>query len=255
MEPDLNSANITMSDTYETYHDYTIDWSPDQIQWSVDGQVGRTLKRSDTWNATANRYAYPQTPARVELSIWPGGLSTNAEGTIEWAGGKIDWNSPLMQPNGYYYAEVRSVDMECYNPPTGAKQSGKTSYIYDNAAATNTTVEITDKNTVLKSLLGTGTNMTADYPSQSSKGASASGSVAAVPGLSGAGPGTNGLRGEGGSGGSGGSQASSAAAAGSTGFSQGGTSIKGNAAPATNEKVLQGSMFAGLIAVVGMLAL
>lgn len=79
---DDNSGNISLSDTYNNFHTYEIDWTPDQISWLVDGQVGRTKKRADTWNATTNQWDFPQTPARVQLSIWPGGLATNAAGTI-----------------------------------------------------------------------------------------------------------------------------------------------------------------------------
>ncbi|KAI9830284.1 MAG: hypothetical protein M1826_004895 [Phylliscum demangeonii] len=210
-----NEANITLSDTFNNYHTYTIDWTPDQITWSIDGQVGRTKKRSDTWNATSNRYEYPQTPARVQLSLWPGGLPSNGEGTINWAGGLVDWNGPDIQHNGYYYASVKEVTVQCYDPPSNAVKQGSTSYIYSKDGGMQDTVQITDKPTVLKSLLGSGTNMSADYPapaaapspSAAAKGGSSGTTavasapaqtpteVATVPGLTGAGPGTDGQRG------------------------------------------------------------
>ncbi|KAI9894108.1 MAG: hypothetical protein M1814_004879 [Vezdaea aestivalis] len=257
-----NTENISsISDTFVNYHTYTIDWTPDSITWYVDGKQGRKKERKDTWNATSNRFDYPQTPARVQLSIWPGGKDTNAKGTIDWAGGLINWDSQDIKQNGYYYASVKSVKIECYEPPASAKKSGKTSYIYNSIKATNDTIEITDKPTVLKSLLGTGTNMSADYPSQASGTAKASGSVAVIPGLSGAGPGTDGLRGQqggsqgGGSGGaaSGAPDAVDPAKATQTSFSQG--AAKGNGASGKGDKVLQGSLFAGLIAVLGLCVL
>lgn len=82
-----NSGNITLSNTFDNFHTYEINWTPDEITWLVDGQVGRTKKRSETWNATSNQWAFPQTPSRVQISIWPGGASTNAPGTVQWAGG------------------------------------------------------------------------------------------------------------------------------------------------------------------------
>lgn len=190
------------SDTYNNFHTYEIDWTPDSITWSVDGQVGRVLKKSDTWNETGGYYNYPQTPARVQLSLWPGGLASNAAGTIEWAGGEIDWNSQDIKDNGYYYVTFKDVKIECYNPPSGAKKegSGSVSYIYDNAAGLESNVVMTDKPTVLKSFLGTGTNMTADYPKSSTKSASgsepSSSDIATIPGLSGAGTGASGDRGD-----------------------------------------------------------
>lgn len=70
----------------------------------------RTLNRKDTLNGST--YAYPQTPSRIQLSLWPAGLSSNGQGTIDWAGGLVDWDSPYMQ-NGYYYAKVTDVVSHC----------------------------------------------------------------------------------------------------------------------------------------------
>ena len=76
-----NSANISgLSDTYDNWHTYVIDWTPDSITWSVDGVVGRVKTRNSTWNETSNIYNYPQTPARIQFSIWPGGNSTMPKG-------------------------------------------------------------------------------------------------------------------------------------------------------------------------------
>lgn len=115
----------------------------------------RTVQRKDTWNSTSGRFDYPQTPSRIMLSLWPAGLPSNEKGTIEWAGGEIDWNSPYMQ-NGYYYAMVKSVSVECYKPPSGAKGNGGKSYIYTDRAATNNTIELSDKSLILGSLYATG---------------------------------------------------------------------------------------------------
>lgn len=190
MYTDDQGRNITLSDTFNNYHEYTIDWTPDTITWSIDGQVGRTKDRKDTWNATTNQWEYPQTPSRVQISIWPGGLASNAKGTIDWAGGEIDWNGQDIQSNGYYYAQFESVEVKCFNAPRAPGTNKGKSYIYNNARGTNDTVVDGERPTILKSLLGTGTNMTADY----AKDASESSGVAAVPGLTGAGPGTDGRR-------------------------------------------------------------
>lgn len=268
---------MTVSDTFQNSHTYEVDWQPDQLTWSIDGQVARTLKRSDTWNATSNRFHYPQSPARIQLSLWPAGLASNGQGTVDWAGGLIDWNSADVKNNGYYYATVTDVNVQCYDPPSGAKVQGSKAYIYTSNGGTNDSVSITNDNTVLKSLLGTGTNMSADFPQSassassashastataSSKSAAATSEVATVPGLSGAGPGTDGQRGSSGSGsdssssGSSGNQVSSAAGSASTGFVQGPSMVKtGSGASQGTEKVLQGSLFAVLVAVVGMLVM
>lgn len=176
--PDYNNAaNISLSDTYANYHDYEIQWTPDTITWLVDGQVGRVKQRSDTWNSTSNSWNFPQTPARVQLSIWPGGLASNGQGTIDWAGGLIDWDSQDIQQYGYDYAQFEYVTVDCFNATSPPGTNTGVSYYYNNAAATNNTVVDGDKPTVLKSLLGTGTNMSAALPA----GASSS-SIATVPG-------------------------------------------------------------------------
>jgi beta-glucanase (GH16 family) len=259
---DNNGKNHTgLANTLTTEHEYEIDWQPDQITWSIDGKSVRTQKRSATWNATSNRFDYPQTPARVQLSLWPAGLPSNGQGTINWGGGLVDWTSQYMA-NGYYYAAFSEVKMKCYDPPSGANVKGTVSYTYDNVAATNDTVEVGNKPTVLKSLLGSGTNMSADFPSAaaSASGSAQSSNVATVPGLTGGGPGTNGQRGDnqaGGSSASGGSSSTQDSGSAPTGFVQGGGS-NGSGSGATvqrPEKILQGSLFAVVVAVVGLLAL
>ncbi|KFY02733.1 hypothetical protein O988_01954 [Pseudogymnoascus sp. VKM F-3808] len=219
-------GNISLSDTFQNYHDYEIRWTPDSITWLVDGQVGRTKLRKDTWNATSNQWAFPQTPARVQISIWPGGLASNAQGTIDWAGGVIDWAGPDIQANGYYYSQFESVSIECFNADNAPGTNKGKSYTYNDKAGTNDTVVDGDKPTVLKSLLGTGTDMNANYPNAgSSADPSQSSSAAVIPGLDGAGPGTDGHPDENGSvtshGDDGSGTSPEAADSTATGFSQG----------------------------------
>ncbi|KAL2202353.1 hypothetical protein CC79DRAFT_182670 [Sarocladium strictum] len=152
-----NSENITdLSDSFKNWHDYEMRWTPDKIDWVVDGKTERTVERKYTFNATSNQYEFPQTPARVQLSLWPGGLASNAKGTIDWAGGEIDWNAPDIQDPGFFYASVDSVEVECYSASSGAGTNKNKSYSYDNLAGTNNTVVDGDKDTVLGSLMASG---------------------------------------------------------------------------------------------------
>lgn len=150
-----------MSDTYNNFHDYEINWTPDKIEWLIDGQVGRTVNRKDTWNPKTNQWEYPQTPARVQLSIWPGGLATNAKGTIDWAGGEIDWNSDDIKKNKYYFTTFSDVSVECYNAKKGPGSNSGKSYTYSSIRGTNDTVIDGDKRTILASLEGSGIDMDA----------------------------------------------------------------------------------------------
>lgn len=189
------------------------------------------------------------------MSLWPAGREQNAKGTVEWAGGLIDWDSEDMQEKGYYYATIGEVSIECYKPPKGANVAGDNSYIYTGMAGTNDTVKITDKGTILASHQATGTNMSYS-PSVSSTaptGASTSNTVPEVHGGSGNEPGR--------SGGSGGSGNSGSDGGDSSTFSQGGDSSNSgnsngngeNAAPAQN--ILKTSLFAVLVAVVVLMTL
>lgn len=118
------------------------------------------------------------------LSLWPAGLSSNGQGTIDWAGGLINWNSPYMQ-NGYYYAMVSDVTVECYDPPSGANVKGQTSYEYTSTAATNDTIEMIGSSVILKSLFASGDNP--NYDPNGSGSTSPSATPESVPGVSGAG--------------------------------------------------------------------
>jgi beta-glucanase (GH16 family) len=244
-----NGGNASVDDTFGTFHTYEIDWTPDAITWSVDGEVKRVKKKSETFNKTDNQYHYPQTPSRVQLSLWPAGLPTNGEGTVTWAGGLVDWDHQDVKTNGYYYATFDEVSIQCYDPPPGASIKGSKSYIYTGSAGTSDTVQITDKDTILKSFLGSGTDLDADYPSASVSGSSKP-TVNVIPGVKGGGAGTNGQRPAESSRGS--SPTSGGPGAGSTGFSQGGGGSQGgsNGASSQNEQVLKGSLFAVLVAVV-----
>lgn len=168
-----NSGNITVTDTYANWHEYEIRWTPDQIQWLVDGQVGRTKLKSETWNATANQWDFPQTPSRVQLSIWPGGAATNAKGTIDWAGGPISWDSEDINNYGYYFATFGEIDVQCWDAKSPPGTNNGKSYYYNSYRATNDTVVDSNKRTDLASFLGTGTDMDAGKQTNT-KGGSAS---------------------------------------------------------------------------------
>ncbi|KAG9192768.1 licheninase [Alternaria panax] len=81
-------ADAAVTDTQGTMHNYTIHWTSSATSWLVDGKVVRTLPFADG-NGGSN---YPQTPMNVRIGIWAGGDPTNAEGTIEWAGGETDYS-------------------------------------------------------------------------------------------------------------------------------------------------------------------
>ncbi|KAI1910885.1 putative glycosidase CRH2 [Ophidiomyces ophidiicola] len=259
-----NGKNQSLSDTFSEYHTYEIDWTPDQITWGIDGKPVRVTKRSDTFNKTSNQYAFPQSPTRVQLSLWPAGLPSNQPGTINWGGGLVDWKHEDITRHGYYYATFDEVTIECYNPPKNTKTEGSKSYVLTDLKGTEDAFKITDQDTTLKSFLGNGRNMSADYPSASGSNKPAQSShIAVIPGLTGAGPGADANRGQDGNnnnnngGGSGGSPGNGGNSRPNPGdFSQGGSpSDKKSGASPQGEKVLTGSLFAVLVALVVLVAM
>lgn len=76
--------------------------------------------QKSTYNATANRNEYSQTPSCMQLSLWSDGRASNAQGTNDWAGGQINWSSDDIRDHGYYSAFFANITMQCYEPPTGS---------------------------------------------------------------------------------------------------------------------------------------
>lgn len=83
----------------------------------------------------------------IELSLWPAGINTSAPGTVEWAGGMIDWNDPDYVAAGHFYALVSSVSIECLDPTTPA--ADVTSYIYGtNSSQFTPSVSFSNESTI-----------------------------------------------------------------------------------------------------------
>ena len=127
-----------------------LDWQPDTLTWSIDGAVVRTLKKSDTIDASGVAH-YPTTPARVQLSMWPAGINGTAAGTVEWAGGMIDWSDPdYVAAGGQFYALVQSVDIKCSDAAVTTVTSNMTSYVYSgNRSAATPTILYTNQSFLL----------------------------------------------------------------------------------------------------------
>lgn len=66
----------------DAFHNYTVLWTKDVIEWYIDTVKVRTLHYKDALGG----YNFPQTPMNVRLGIWAGGDPSNNNGTIEWAG-------------------------------------------------------------------------------------------------------------------------------------------------------------------------
>ena len=100
-----------VEDPQQNFHNYTTQWTSDQIEWYIDGTLVRTLAYADADGG----YDFPQTPMNVRLGIWAGGDPTEPEGVIEWAGGKTDFSK------GPYTMTVQSVRVSDFSRGTQYK--------------------------------------------------------------------------------------------------------------------------------------
>ncbi|KAH9074137.1 concanavalin A-like lectin/glucanase domain-containing protein [Lactarius deliciosus] len=119
-----------ISDTYSNYHSFSIDWQPNNLTFLLDNKVVRNVNKADTIDADGVAH-YPTTPSSIQISLWPAGVNTSSPGTIDWAGGMINWQDPDYQSTGEivtFYALLKSVDVQCADPtPPDPKD---TSYVY-----------------------------------------------------------------------------------------------------------------------------
>ena len=81
------STWVPVSDPQNQWHNYTVTWTEDELQWIIDGKTVRKLPFAQAEGAGKN---YPQTPLNVRVGLWKGGES-KSQGTKDWAGGAIDW--------------------------------------------------------------------------------------------------------------------------------------------------------------------
>jgi hypothetical protein len=158
------------------------------------------------------------------------------------------------------------VEISCYNAKSAPGTNSGKSYTYNNRAGTNNTVVDGDDDTVLSSFQATGTNKTLGAVVSGSS--TPSSTAETVPGLSGMGPGTD-SHSDGSD-----SQSSAVASISASGTDSGSSSQytggfqqgDGNSGSSTTqsggadklggpEHVMKGSIFAGIVVLVAMMAL
>lgn len=117
------AAVHAISDTQNSFHTYTIDWTESRIVWQINGETVRVLE------ADAAQGQYPQTPCQVRVGAWSGGDPNNAEGTIAWAQGPTDFSA------GPFTMVVSSIAVTDYS--TGSQ------YTYGDQSGDWTSIEST----------------------------------------------------------------------------------------------------------------
>jgi beta-glucanase (GH16 family) len=104
-----------ISGTHDGFHKYAIDWTAEQIVWSIDGQTVRVLEAGNAQNGD-----YPQTPMQIKVGSWAGGDPGNPQGTIEWAGGLTTYT------DGPFTMYLKSIAVTDYSTGTAYTYSGTT---------------------------------------------------------------------------------------------------------------------------------
>lgn len=96
-----------------------------------------SVNRVDTLSKDGTYYAYPSTPSRVQLSIWPAGIPSSPQGTVEWAGGMINWEDPDYVAQGNQFTIViQKVAIKCSQETSttvannGTLPPGSDAYVY-----------------------------------------------------------------------------------------------------------------------------
>ena len=115
-----------------SFHTYTVEWTPKAVVWSIDGAAVRTL----TYESAKGGAAFPQTPMQVKLGTWVAGRKDAPEGTVQWAGGKTDFNkAPFL---GYY----KSIAITDYAGKDKPASGGVKEYIYGDKTGTHDSIKV-----------------------------------------------------------------------------------------------------------------
>ncbi|RVX73580.1 hypothetical protein B0A52_02468 [Exophiala mesophila] len=117
------------SNNHDQFHTYSIDWTAEQIVWSIDGTTVRAMSQDQ-----AEPGQYPQTPMYVKMGAWAGGDPANAPGTIEWAGGYTDYS---QGPFTMYVKSVQVTDYSTGSEYTYSGSSGTWQSIQSNGGSIN----------------------------------------------------------------------------------------------------------------------
>ena len=133
-KPDFKNAIwCEVDNPQDNWHNYTVNWQSDKIDWYIDTQLVRTL----TFDEASGGKAFPQTPSDVRLGIWAGGDPGNPNGTIEWAGGVIDYNK------GPYTQTIKSVRVT-------DQHLGSTQYLYGDQSGTFESIKMANGTSAIK---------------------------------------------------------------------------------------------------------
>ncbi|KAK4451136.1 putative glycosidase crf1 [Podospora aff. communis PSN243] len=134
-EPDFRNGgdHIVPNGVTGGYHNYTIIWTKDRLDFFIDSALARTVLYKD------NPKFYPQTPMRLSLGIWAGGDPSLPKGTREWAGGDTDYSK------GPFHFYIQKAQVTDYS--TGKE------YVYGDRSGSWESIQIVAGNSTVKEVI------------------------------------------------------------------------------------------------------
>ncbi|GAB0136263.1 hypothetical protein EsDP_00004570 [Epichloe bromicola] len=114
-----------------TMHTYALDWTPDKLEWLIDGKVHRTVRRAEIGDGK-----FPQGPMQVKVGTWVAGYQGNNPGTIKWAGGIADFS------NGPSSAIFKTIKITDYSGGYSATSKDVKEYVYGDRSGSASSIRV-----------------------------------------------------------------------------------------------------------------
>ncbi|KAM0744260.1 hypothetical protein ACQRIT_001574 [Beauveria bassiana] len=164
-------GNHAVDNPLGAIHKYTFEWTPEKIDWIINGAVVRTLTRA------AVGEAFPQSPMQVKLGAWVAGYEGGRPGTIEWSGGIADFS------NGPATAIYKSVKVVDYAGGSSATDKDVKEYVYGDhsGSAKSIKINLKDGSSSTPDASASASSTTAASSALSASSASASSASASAP--------------------------------------------------------------------------
>lgn len=136
-----------------TMHTYALDWTPDKLEWLIDGKVQRTVRRAEIGDSK-----FPQGPMQVKVGTWVAGYQGNSPGTITWAGGIADFS------NGPSSAVFKTIKITDYGGGYSATSKDVKEYVYGDRSGSASSIRVKLRDGSSGSSGSSATNATTSEP-------------------------------------------------------------------------------------------
>lgn len=106
-ERGVHGGRHPLSSPITEFHNYSIDWRPDEIIFSIDEEVVRIHRKDgpESVSQMTDEQWFPTEASQVQFSVWDAGNNS-------WAGGPVSWDALS------YNATIEYVDIKCFEEET-----------------------------------------------------------------------------------------------------------------------------------------